>query len=175
MDLEEEEEEVQLPGVDQVDIDHVKIPGVDSAEGLANQTPQVVEIDDPNIPKPDPDTIEAEPLAEEAVEVPAEPVEPATEEQPAPELRRSTRVRTQASQGYVPSMTGSRYSYAVAQLEEQGVINPDAHMFMQEDFYQAEHDIVAHIMMQLSLKVGLREWGDKAFNATHSEMKQLHF
>mgnify|MGYP005605529959 FL=1 len=30
-------------------------------------------------------------------------------------------------------------------------------------------------MTQLSLKSGLKEWGDKAYKAVHSEMKQLHF
>jgi hypothetical protein len=71
-------------------------------------------------------------------------------------------------------MTGSKYSYAVTQLESQGVLNPDAHMFVQDDFYQAEPDVVAAIMKQLSLKAGLKEWGKKGFNAAHSEMKQLH-
>jgi hypothetical protein len=72
-------------------------------------------------------------------------------------------------------MQGTRYSYALTQLESQGVLNPDAHMFAQEDFYQADPDVVAAIMTQLSLKSGLREWGDKAYTAVESEMKQLHF
>ena len=46
---------------------------------------------------------------------------------------------------------------------------------MQEDFYQAEPDVVAFVMTQLSLKVGLKTWGDKALNAVRLEMKQLHF
>jgi hypothetical protein len=71
-------------------------------------------------------------------------------------------------------MTGSKYSYAVTQLETQGVLNPDVNMCVQEDFYQAEPDIVAAIMTQLSLKAGLKEWGDQAFTATRSGMKQLH-
>jgi hypothetical protein len=53
-------------------------------------------------------------------------------------------------------MMGSKYSYAVTQLEIQGVLNPDAHMFVQDDFYQAEPDVVAAIMTQLSLKSGLK-------------------
>ena len=57
-------------------------------------------------------------------------------------------------------MEGSRYSYAAMQLVTQGMLNPDAHMFVQEDFYQAEPDVVAAIMMQLSLKAGLKEWGN---------------
>jgi hypothetical protein len=54
------------------------------------------------------------------------------------------------------------------------VLYPDAHMFVQDDFYQAEHDVVAAIMTQLSLKAGLKEWGMTGFKAAHSEMKQLH-
>jgi hypothetical protein len=48
-------------------------------------------------------------------------------------------------------------------------------MFVQEDFYQAEPDVVAAIMTQLSLKDFLKEWGEEAFTAAQSEMKQLHF
>jgi hypothetical protein len=54
------------------------------------------------------------------------------------------------------------------------VLNPDAHMFVQEDFYQADPNVVAAIMTQLSLEAGLKEWGDQAFTATRSEMKHLH-
>jgi hypothetical protein len=72
-------------------------------------------------------------------------------------------------------MSGSRYSYAVTQLQNEEVLNPDAHMLMQNDFYQAEPDVVAAVMTQLSLKAGLKEWGDKAYEAAESEMKQLNF
>jgi hypothetical protein len=72
-------------------------------------------------------------------------------------------------------MTGFKYYYAVTQLENQGVLNLDAHMFVQDDFHQAEPDVVAAIMTQLSLKVGLKEWGDQGFKAAQSEMNQLHF
>jgi hypothetical protein len=48
-------------------------------------------------------------------------------------------------------------------------------MFVQEDLYQAEPGVVAAIMPQLSLKAGLKEWGDEVFTAAQSEMKQLHF
>ena len=71
-------------------------------------------------------------------------------------------------------MTGSKYAYAVTQLESHGMLNPDAHMFVQEDFYQAEPDVVVAIMTQLLLKVGLKEWGDRAIAAATSKMKQLH-
>ena len=35
-------------------------------------------------------------------------------------------------------MSGSKSSYAVTQLESQGVLNPGAHIFVQEEFYQEE-------------------------------------
>jgi hypothetical protein len=48
-------------------------------------------------------------------------------------------------------------------------------MFVQEDFYQSDPDVMAHIMTQLSLKSSLKQWGDKAYAVVMSEMKQLHF
>jgi hypothetical protein len=48
-------------------------------------------------------------------------------------------------------------------------------MFVQEDFYQAKPDVMEAIMTQLSLKAGFKEWGEEAFMAAQSDMKQLHF
>jgi hypothetical protein len=48
-------------------------------------------------------------------------------------------------------------------------------MFVQADFYQAELDVMAAIMKQLSLNAVLKEWREEAFTAAQSEMKQLHF
>ena len=77
-------------------------------------------------------------------------------------------------------MKGKRYGYALTQLEtywttkyyfammqmlDQGVLNPDSHIFSQKDFYQSKPDSVADIMTQLSLKVGLRGWGYKSHTA----------
>jgi hypothetical protein len=173
VDFDDEADDAELPGVDQAEVDNVELPGVD-VEGQEDPDPQIVEIDDLDIPVPDPPPVEVETV--EQAEPPAASDEPAPVAQPAetPGVRRSTRVRTH-TKSYSPSMTGSKYSYAVTQLESQGVINPDAHMFVQEDFYQAEPDVVAAVMTQLSLKVGLKEWGDKAYAAAESEMKQLHF
>jgi hypothetical protein len=141
---------------------NIEITGVDDVEGLEDPpTPQEIEINDPKIHKEDPAPIELETVqegtAQQAVPVP-EPVQ-------LPELQRSTRARRQTDPGYVPSLTGSKYSYAVTQLESHGVLNPDAHMFMQDDFYQAEPDVVAMVMTQLSLKAGLKAWGHKAHTA----------
>ena len=59
-------------------------------------------------------------------------------------------VRTKPK-SYVPSLGGSRYEYAVMQLARPEVLNPDAHMFYQRDLYQADPDVVAEVMTQLSL------------------------
>jgi hypothetical protein len=132
----DEDDDVSLPGVVPVIADDIKIPGVD-VEGPKAQdavpAPQV-EIDDIDIPHDDPAQIEVAPTQEEqAPETPAPVALPAQ----ATGIRRSKRFRSQTNRGYTPSMSGSKYSYAVIQLESQGVLNPDAHMFVQEDFYQA--------------------------------------
>jgi hypothetical protein len=165
-----EDEDDYLPGVAPVIEDAIEIPGVDVAgPGALDEVPAPqVEIYDPNdIPHDDPAPIEVVPA--QAVPLLA-PVAPPAETG----LCRSTRVLTQASQGYTPSMTRSKYSYAVTQLESQGVLYPDAHMFVPDDFYQEEPDVVAAIMTQLLMKAGLKEWATKGFKAAHSEMKQLH-
>ena len=183
VDFDEDDEDPALPGVPE-DVDHVELPGVD-VEGQVDpeEAPQVVEIDDLDIPAIDPPHVEADAVAPAGVptetiahaDVPAAPAEPAPAALPATQgVRRSTRVRTKPN-AYNPSMTGTKYSYAVTQLESQGVLFPDAHMFVQEDFYQADPDVVAYVMTQLSLKAGLKAWGDKAHAAAESEMKQLHF
>jgi hypothetical protein len=61
------------------------------------------------------------------------------------------------------------------QLEPQRVLHPDYHLFFQEDFYQSNPDVMVHVMTQLSLKSGLKQWGNKAYAAATSEMEQLHF
>jgi hypothetical protein len=144
-----EDDDDHLPGVVPVIADDIEIPGVD-VEGNETQdavsAPQV-ETDDLDIPHDDPAQIEVAPTQHETPALVALPAQ-------APELRISTRVRSQMNQGFTPSMLGSKYYYAVTQLESQGVLNPDAHMFVQDYLYQADPDVVAAIMTQLSLKAG---------------------
>jgi hypothetical protein len=109
------EEDDYFPGVAPLIADAIEITGVDVTrpEALDEVPAPQVEIYDPdNIPHDDPAPIEV--VQVQAVPVIAS-VAPPAETGP----RRSTRVRTQASQGYTPSMTGSKYSYAVTQLESQ--------------------------------------------------------
>ena len=153
--------------------DDIELPGVDVGEIKA---PQQVEIYDLDIPG-DPYPIQIETVKEEAVEyqAPAVQAPEAVQAEPIPDGPRcSARIRT-SPKTYTPSMSGSKYSFTVDQLEWKGVLHPDAHMFVQEDFYQAEPDAVAAVMKKLSMNAGLRAWGDKALSAVKSEMKQLHF
>jgi hypothetical protein len=144
-------DEAEFPGVDPVITDDIEIPGVD----VESEAPQTVEINNLAIPAPNPPPIEVAPATEATTQAPAPVQEPA--ELPVP--RRSTRARTQTKPEHTPSMTGSKHAFAVTQLEEHGVLYPDAHMFAQSDFYQSDPNVVASIMTQLSLKVGLKEWG----------------
>ena len=103
---------------------NVELPGADM--GGQEDPPQVVEIDDPDIPQ-DPSLI--------AMQVPAEPDVPTQVLRLATESpRRSTIVRSQPDT-YAPSMTVKRCEYSMTQLEIQGLLHPDAHIFAQEAFY----------------------------------------
>ena len=116
--------------------------------------------------------IQVETVEEEAVkyQAPAIQAPEAVQAEPIPDgPRHSARIRT-SPKTYTPSMLGSKYSFVVEQLEWQGVLHPDAHMFVQEDFYLAEPDVVAAVMTLLSMKAGLRAWGDKALSAVKSVM-----
>ena len=55
------------------------------------------------------------------------------------------------------------------------MLHPDAHMFFNGEIHEEEVDVMNAIMTQLSLKVGLKQWGGSAEAALHSEMKQLHY
>ncbi len=167
----------EVPGVDPEPVvdDAIELPGVDAVE---NEALQQVEIHDLDRSDQDPAPIEQDPapIPEETVDegVPETPLAaPVPTEDPDGGLRCSSQVRTKPKE-YVPSMTGSKYAYAVSQLEDQGVLHPDAHTFVQQDFYSAEPNMVAAIMTELSLKRGLREWGDRALSVVTSKMKQLH-
>jgi hypothetical protein len=170
MDFEEEDDNnAEMPVLDPVGIDGVDLPGMD----VAGQAPQTIEIDDLNILQPIPPLIET---VEEPTVPQMEQDEPTQVAQPMETtgLQRSTQVKIQPKL-YEPTMTGSKYSYTIMQLETHGVLHPDSHMFVQQDFYQSDPDVVAHIMTQLSLKSSLKQWGDKAYAVVTSEMKQLHF
>ena len=80
-----------------------------------------------------------------------------------------------AEEGRDVAVIGIPNVFIQTRVEDEKDMATINHMFVQEDFYQAELDVVAAVMTQLSMKAGLIEWGDKALSAVKSEMKQLHF
>jgi hypothetical protein len=119
-----EDDNDHLPGVVPVIIDEIEITGVDVEVTKTQDSvpaPQI-EIDDLDIHHADPAPIEVAPTqAEPGPETPT----PVALSVQAPELRISTRVRSQTNHGYTPRLSGSKYPYAVTELESQGVLNPD--------------------------------------------------
>ena len=114
--------DVNIPGVDPSDADHIEIPGVDASDmdidnieipgvDVDIQYPQVIEIIDPNIPPTDPSP--REPATVHQADVAVEPMPYI--QQVYPKLHRSSRVRTQ-TENYTLSMSGFKYSYAVTQI-----------------------------------------------------------
>jgi hypothetical protein len=180
--------DIELPGVDgdgnhtPQDLLHNEAENIDLEIAPNNETEEeeVPSEPTPRIPHIEVETvndaeeIDVEPALTPVAPAPAVP-EPTADPEQIPGVRRSTRVRFPMKPGCTASMSGSsKYAYAVMQLESQGALHPDAHMFFNQNTHQAEPDVVAMIMTQLSLKAGLRQWGDKAKAAAHSEMKQLH-
>jgi hypothetical protein len=180
--------DVELPGVDGVNNDtpHTIAPDDATIVEIHDLDNNPYEIDQDAVPtqEQEPQTIDTEPeTVDTEVNGDPTPIPPvqapevqATSEAPVEitGVRRSTRAKSQ-KKDYVPSMSGNTYAFAVTQLETYGALHPDTHTFFQMDMQQAEPDVVAMIMTQLSLKAGLKRWGRKAEEAVRSEMKQLHF
>ena len=166
----DEDDDAEIPGVD-----IVELPGVDvTVEHMEEDpAPQIVEIDDLDIPAPDPPPVEVETM--EQAQVPAAPVEPAPVAQQrrprghlySPESGHKQRHTHQACPAQIFLCTDAAGEPASAQSRCPHVCS--------RGLYQAEPDVVAAIMTQLSHKSGLKEWGNKAYTAAESEMKQLHF
>ena len=64
-------------------------------------------------------------------------------------------------------MPGNYYAYAAAKMAEQEVLHPDSHVFFNCGETQNEPDMTAVIMNQLSLKTGLKKWGEKGRLSVH--------
>ena len=111
--------------------------------------------------------------AENAASVPDEEVAPGDE---SPGVRRSTRIKFQPKEPYVPIVTGSKCAAATALLtiQDHGALHPDVHRQFRQVEIQEQPDVVAFIMTQLSLKMGIKTWKDKCRSAATSEMKHLH-
>jgi hypothetical protein len=54
-------------------------------------------------------------------------------------------------------------------VQNMEAIHPDACMLLDWD------KVVHYTMIQLSMKAGMKRWGDKAKQAVSDELKQLHY
>jgi hypothetical protein len=113
-------------------------------------------------PKPEP-ALEAKPEP-----IPTLALAPEPDIADDPTVRRSNCVSGPPT-AYIPSFEGKKYDMA-----QPPVMHPDAHMAVFQLKGPTEPEVVHAIMTQLSLKVGLKRWGEKAKDAARSEMKQLH-
>ena len=70
---------------------------------------------------------------------------------------KSSRVKFQTKQYYIPIITGSKYATPVSQLEYQVATHMYVHMFF---IYMQEEQpyVITEIMKQLSLNAGLKSW-----------------
>jgi hypothetical protein len=169
-----------------VQANNAELPGVEDMgdDNEEHPLPDIFEADDapPNVPNPElnlnpelnsnePNTVQPEPhLIEHNDEMPDAP---ALVQQIDDGNRRSTCLHQQVKR-YIPIMQGNHYQYASAQLAK-GVFYPDAHILVQDKFYEHDVDVVQAVMTKLSLKEAQREWGSDAKNAAFSEAKQLHW
>jgi len=165
----------QIPGVDPVEIAgvepdkediadmpelDVELPGVDVETGEQQEIvpPQLSEDDKCDLNAP----IGTEPENKnDPVAVGTLPVEEPT----VPTARRSECIFAKTKLGWEPSLKGNKHHCVMMQLEEQGVLYPDAHMFAQTNFHQLEPNVVAVIVTQLSLKARLKRWGETTHKA----------
>ena len=96
--------------------DNIELPGVDAGETKApKQVEMIYDLDTPG----NPDRIQVETVKEEAVEYQAPAVQAPKAVQADPitdRSRRSARIRT-SPKTYTTSMSGSKYSFVVEQLE----------------------------------------------------------
>ena len=91
-----------------------------------------------------------------------------TTEEPKRQLGRSPAPVTQFEQ----SFTGKKYAETTATTIHKSTIHPDTHMSLNEG--QAWDHVVHYTMTQISMKEGLKIWGNKGKQAVSKELSQLH-
>jgi hypothetical protein len=98
---------------------------------------------------------------------PPEPIEPEVPDQGASTpIRRSLRTCTQP-QRLIPSFTGKPYETTAGVTTH--LIHPEAHI-------DPNYTLVAHIVMvQYSMKAGMKQFKQRGEDAVSKELSQLHF
>ena len=93
---------------------------------------------------------------------------PETTEEPK---RRSGRIPAPVTR-FEPSFTGKKYADTTATTTHKTTIHPDTRMSLNEG--QAWDHVLHYTMTQLSMKAGLKRWGNKGKKAVLKELLQLH-
>jgi hypothetical protein len=157
------DEDANLPGVhnDETE-DDIEIPGVD---------PPWQEMQAPTTPAETEQEVDLDftPTEEGNVEPPMvnTPNIPIGNPGPADDgVRRSTRVRAQAKQAYIPTMSGKKYSFATTVLGGR---------MLDDKSYEYNQEVAYNFMQQLSVKAALKQWGNDARVAGEKETSQLHW
>jgi hypothetical protein len=80
---------------------------------------------------------------------------------------------------FIPSWTGKKYGYAMAQIEQMNGTAEELILFMQRELSEAgEHhrpEVIGMIMVQLSMKAAEKEFGvERKKKACRIEFKQIH-
>ena len=70
-------------------------------------------------------------------------------------------------------MSGKTNEKLMAQLEKLVTLHPDALLLFNLSV-EKQPSVLSAIMTHLSIKVGLKTWGEKVRKAVKSEMRQLH-
>ena len=69
-------------------------------------------------------------------------------------------------------MSGKTYEKLMAQLDKLGTLHPDAYLLFNLSV-EEQPSVIREIMTQLSLKVGLKTWGEKVRKSMKSDMRQI--
>ena len=73
----------------------------------------------------------------------------------------SSRVKFQTKPDYIPSMSDNSYETVNNQVKYEDTLHSDAHMFLCQELIEEVTDAAAVIVMQLSLKTGMKHWKGK--------------
>ena len=85
--------------------------------------------------------------------------------------RRSGRITAPVTR-FESSFTGKKYAETTATIIHKSTIHPDTHMSLNEG--QSWDHVVHYTMTQLSMKAGLKRWGNKGKQELSKEISQLH-
>ena len=85
--------------------------------------------------------------------------------------RRSGRIPAPVTR-FEPLFTGNKYAETTATTIHKSTIHPDTHMSLNKG--QAWDHVVQYTMTQLSMKAGIKRWGNKGKQEVSKELLQLH-